>query len=137
MPRYMWRSLDSVIYNYIEKADCACVENAFLFVVLKIGGARASLGPPLTTPLVYSRDVQNFWGLMLQTPNWKLAQNMKVCQVSDQSEVVLPSPQCPEDVWPTFKDGLWLASSWLYGHGKTCSDGLETLMFWANFQFGV
>ena len=56
MPRYMWRSLDSVIYNYIEKADCACVENAFLFVVLKIGGARASLAPPpFTTPLVHSK----------------------------------------------------------------------------------
>ena len=44
---------------------------------------------------------------MIQTLNWKLAKNMKVCQVSSQSEVVLPRPpQCPEDVWPTYKDGL-------------------------------
>ena len=56
--------------------------------------------------IIVPRAAQNFWGPMLQTPNWKLAQNMKVCQVSSQSEVVLPRPQCPEDVWPTYKDGL-------------------------------
>ena len=37
--------LDSVIYKYIENAGSACVENAFLFVVLKIGGARTPLAP--------------------------------------------------------------------------------------------
>ena len=52
---------------------------------------------------MYSRAAQNFWGPMLQTPNWKLAQNMNVCQVSSQSEIVLPRPQCPKDVWPTYK----------------------------------
>ena len=39
-----------------------------------------------------SRAAQNFWGLIPQTPNWKLAQNMKVYQVSSLSEVVLPRP---------------------------------------------
>ena len=34
---------------------------------------------------------------MPQTPNWKLAQNMKVYQVSSPSEVVLPRPQTPKD----------------------------------------
>ena len=38
---------------------------------------------------------------------WKLAQNVKVCQVSSQSEVVLTRPQYPKDVWPTYKDSLW------------------------------
>ena len=77
---------------------------------------------------------------MLQTPNWKLAQNMKVCQVSSQSEVVLPRPQCPEDVWPTYKDGLWWSFSGPYGRGKTTADGLETwytFTVWTNFKFGV
>ena len=39
---------------------------------------------------------QHFWGLIPQTPNWKLAQNVKVYQVSSPSEVVLPRPQSPE-----------------------------------------
>ena len=46
---------------------------------------------------LYSRAAQNFWGLIPQTPNWKLAQNVKVYQVSSPSEVVLPRPQSPED----------------------------------------
>ena len=33
------------------------------------------------------RAVQNFWDLIPQTPNWKLAQNVKVYQASSQSEV--------------------------------------------------
>ena len=87
-----------------------------------------------------SRAAQNFWSLMLQTPNWKLVQTVKLCQVSSPSEVFLPRPQRPEDIWPTYKDGLWWSFSGLYGRGKTTSDWLETwhtFMFWANFQFGV
>ena len=33
--------------------DCAFVENALLFVVPNIGGARAPLGLPLSAPLAY------------------------------------------------------------------------------------
>ena len=36
--------------------DCAFVENAFVFVVPKIGGARASLTPPLSDPLGWIRQ---------------------------------------------------------------------------------
>ena len=53
-----------------------------------------------------SRAAQNFWDLMPQTPNWNLAQDVKVYQVSSPSEVVLPHPQSPEDVGPTSKDGV-------------------------------
>ena len=42
------------------------------------------------------RAAQNFWGLMPQTPNWKLAQNVMVYQVSSPSEVILPRPHGPE-----------------------------------------
>ena len=52
----------------------------------------------------------------------------------------LPSPQCPEDVWPTYKDGLCWSFSGLYGRGNTTSEGLETwytFTLWTNFKLGV
>ena len=58
-----------------------------------------------------SRAAQNFWDLIPQTQTWKLAQNVKVYQVSSPSEVVLPRLQSPEDILPTSKDGLWGSSS--------------------------
>ena len=69
-----------------------------------------------------SRAAQNFWSLMLQTPNWKLVQTVKLCQVSSPSEVFLPRPQRLEDVWPTYKDGLWWSFSGCCGRGKKPSD---------------
>ena len=41
--------------------DCAFVENALIFVVLKIGRARAPLGKPFTTTLIaiYTKKVYN------------------------------------------------------------------------------
>ena len=68
-----------------------------------------------------SRAAQIFWDLIPQTPNWKLAENVKVYQVSSLPEFVLPRPQSPEDVWLTFKDGLYWLSSGLCRRGKTTS----------------
>ena len=72
---------------------------------------------------LYNRAAQNFWGLMPQTPNWNLAQNVKVYQVSSRSEVSGGRLQGSADVVK-----------------QPPMDGLETwytLTFWAKFQFGV
>ena len=37
---------------------------------------------------LYTRAAQNFWGLIPQTPNWRLAQNVKVYEVSGPSKDV-------------------------------------------------
>ena len=87
-----------------------------------------------------SRAAQYFWGLNPQTPNWKLAQTVKVYLVSSSSEIVIPHPQSPKDKHqrPSLEAGQM--SSGLCGRVKMTSDGLETwytFTFWANFQFGV
>ena len=74
-----------------------------------------------------SRAAQNFWEIIPQTPNWKLAQNVKVYQVSSQSKDVLTRPQSHEDASqrPSLQVSRYRSSnqySGLCGHGKKSWD---------------
>ena len=89
---------------------------------------------------VYSRAAQNFWGLISQTPNWRLPQNVKVCEFSGPSRDIWSRPQSPE----TKRLGPFLQvrclSLGFCGRDQTSQEGPETwctFTFWANLKFGV
>ena len=89
---------------------------------------------------VRNRAAQIFWGLMLQTPNLRLAQILKVYQVSGSSGDVWPRPQSSEGVPPQASKPANVPASELWGRGQTPPEGPETwytFRIWANLKFGV
>ena len=89
---------------------------------------------------LYSRAGQNFGGLISQTPNKRLTQNVKVYQVSGPTRDVWSRPQSPKDKHLTYEKGLSRLFSGLCGRDPTSLVGPETwytFTFWANLEIRV